>query len=300
MQIKKVDWEIEEEAKRYLGNDNVYYVLQGRLGNQLFGLSEAFRIHKKLSKKIVIDISDIILNGFSIPTWTTNAEYDWAEIVHNPNYSIFKNNVELINLGFCKLEEYLDFTFFQGFSVNYNDICESGLFQKGIFPFDVKTDRINSTYSVISFRYGDYFKNPHLGILPMKYYRNAFKRLKVMNINDPLYLFSDDLKKAQSELNNFETNLVYSQLPDSTDLENLYIMSMGYTHIIANSTFSFWAAFFSNGKCFYPDPFYIGDRDFHQNMFWPDAEPVEYTRIPNLRYFVNRLKYKIYKSKLFK
>jgi hypothetical protein len=41
---------------------------------------------------------------------------------------------------------------------------------------------------------------------------------------------------------------------------------------------------------FYPDPFYIGDRDFHQNMFWPDAEPVEYTRIPNLRYFVNRLK----------
>ena len=71
MQIKKVDWEIEEEAKRYLGNDNLYYVLQGRLGNQLFGLSEAFRIHKKLSKKIVIDISEIILNGFSIPNCST-------------------------------------------------------------------------------------------------------------------------------------------------------------------------------------------------------------------------------------
>jgi len=300
VQIKKVNWKIEEEAKRYLGHDNLYYVLQGRLGNQLFGLSEAFRIHKKLSKKIVIDISEIILNGFPIPTWTTIVEYDWAEIVHNSSYSIFKKNVEVINLGFYQLEEYSDSKFFQGFSVKYNDICESGLFKKGIFPFEVKKECTNPTYSVISFRYGDYIKNPHLGILSTKYYKNAFRRLKELNIDDPLYLFSDDLQKARSELNNFATNLVYSQLPDSTDLENLYIMSKGYTHIMANSTFSFWAAFFSNGQSFYPDPFYIGDRDFHRDMFWPDAEPVKYTRIPNLRYFMNRVKYKIHKSKLFK
>ena len=300
MLTKKVDWLNEIDSSQYLKENKLYYSLQGRLGNQLFGLSEAFQLHKKFSKNIVIDFSEVIHSGFSKPTWIPFVDYAWAEFVYNSSYSAFKNNVKFINLGFCNLKKVTKDKYFSGFSVKYSDLCRSGLFEKGVFPFRINEITSQTNFTVISVRAGDYVKNPHLGILPFRYYKKAYNSMHKLNTDVPNYLFSDDILKAQKMLKKAKIRINYIQEKKYSDLENLFLMSKGSNHIIGNSTFSYWAAFFSNGKTYFPNPFYIGDSNFHNDLFWPEAKSVTYTRFPKARYFLNKIKYKVYKARFFK
>ena len=102
---------------------------------------------------------------------------------------------------------------------------------------------------MIHVRQGDYHEdvNAFIGVLGPNYYRNAINEVRAAGINSPMWVFSDDIESAKRILNlNDVENLKWIVAPDGTDpAEEIAMMQFGSAHIIANSTFSWWGAYFS-------------------------------------------------------
>ena len=97
----------------------------------------------------------------------------------------------------------------------------------------------------IHLRRGDYSPlSKTVGLLSNSYYISALKRLRDLGITNSVWIFSDDIELAR---NFFEheifTGASYIEPPDGTDpFESLFLMRDAKAHIIANSTYSWWAA----------------------------------------------------------
>ncbi len=102
----------------------------------------------------------------------------------------------------------------------------------------------NNTSSIsVHIRRGDYVSNSanHLmNILPKEYYLKGFSFLKRKIKNPVFYFFSDDLNWVKD---NFKMDAPSIFVDAQKDYLELDIMSKCSHNIIANSTFSWWAAF---------------------------------------------------------
>lgn len=113
---------------------------------------------------------------------------------------------------------------------------------------------------VVHIRLGDYRNESSFGILPESYYHNAIERFFKMEQFDEIWLFSDEpescinyipehLRKIHRIMNNFQED-------SSLTIE---MMRHGDGFIIANSTFSWWAASLAYNKearVIYPTPWF--------------------------------------------
>ncbi len=108
-------------------------------------------------------------------------------------------------------------------------------------------DKIKQTNSVaIHVRRGDYVHHPnanvHHGICSLLYYEQAIAHLKKTENDMSLFVFSDDLEWCK---NNFKFDLPINFV-DSNDASNahfdMHLMKHCKNAIIANSSFSWWAA----------------------------------------------------------
>jgi hypothetical protein len=93
-------------------------------------------------------------------------------------------------------------------------------------------------------RFGDYVAQPqNYPPCTIDYYNEA---LSMLPDNGLIFVFSDDIEKAQSLLKDLKRPITYP------DTKNKYIdmcvMTMCNYHIIANSSFSWWGAWLSNSK----------------------------------------------------
>ena len=114
------------------------------------------------------------------------------------------------------------------------------------------------------FRLGDYEKYPNVHpILPPSYYQNALEDILVEDpsIDTVLYFCEDcDLEKVSKTIDeltkNVNTNIHFVRAdPRISDWEQLLLMSVCKHNIIANSTFSWWGAYFNRNplkKVCYP------------------------------------------------
>lgn len=97
---------------------------------------------------------------------------------------------------------------------------------------------INSVDSIgIHIRRGDYLNQKGWGVLPLRYYYLALQQLK-----GTYFIFSDDLEYARKvfDQRHFENKLVFVKMSEAyLDFELLRACKH---QIIANSTFSYWAA----------------------------------------------------------
>lgn len=104
------------------------------------------------------------------------------------------------------------------------------------------------TSVAIHIRRGDY-KNPEAakmhGILPVSYYQKAIEVTREKSPSVRFYLFSDDPVAAKDALNLPEAETVSGKI-SKTHFEDLYLMSHCQHNIIANSSFSWWAAWLNN------------------------------------------------------
>lgn len=103
----------------------------------------------------------------------------------------------------------------------------------------------------IHVRRGDYLSNPEIGVLSCCYYRDCLKTLSDQGVVwDAIWIFSDDIPIAKQELGPLfsDQDKVYfvNPPPDSHAFESLALMSLSSALIIANSTFSWWAAILGN------------------------------------------------------
>lgn len=111
----------------------------------------------------------------------------------------------------------------------------------------------------IHVRHGDFVYNPDnaaFAVLPLEYYRDCINRLKRAQPNITLFVFSDDLNWCRENFR-FGVPTEFVAGDGLTDVEELYLMSTCQHNVIANSTFSRWAAWLNQNphkKVFAPVP----------------------------------------------
>ena len=99
---------------------------------------------------------------------------------------------------------------------------------------------------VVHVRLGDYENEPGIGLLPFDYYLNGLNYLTEKMPESKIWLFSNDLEKAKrmfSSWNGIQISFIEDNW-NSTSM-TFELMRMGHAYLIANSTFSYWAALLS-------------------------------------------------------
>ncbi|MDB5248664.1 MAG: alpha,2-fucosyltransferase [Segetibacter sp.] len=108
--------------------------------------------------------------------------------------------------------------------------------------------RQNNSVS-IHIRRGDFTSKKNIeihGIISMEFYRNAIAEISSRSPSPHLYVFSDDIAWVKENLQTqFPITFVSNEVT-KTAVEDFYLMSVCKHNIIANSTFSWWAAYLNN------------------------------------------------------
>lgn len=112
--------------------------------------------------------------------------------------------------------------------------------------FDQLRKEIQDSESIsLHFRRGDYISNPKVnayhGALPLSYYQEAVNFLQKRLDAPKLFLFSDDMVWVKQ---NFYSTLptIYVDESDEEQHSDFRLMTLCKHHIIANSSYSWWAA----------------------------------------------------------
>lgn len=248
----------------------IYIKLAGGLGNQMFQYS-FYEALKKTNRKVKLDY-----------TWYyDNKRIDLFKL------SIFKNiKINIPNRRLLVLKKYLSKTrnflykLFNRFYIendngydnnviNVNNGIIFGYFQnekffenvkKEIiheFEFSVEDDEIlslanemkNSNSVSIHIRRGDFLKFPERygNICDLKYYKKAINYINNRIDNPIYYIFSNDIDWVKNNINC--DNARYINISDRyDDWYDMYLMSNCKNNIIANSSFSWWAAYLNKNR----------------------------------------------------
>lgn len=276
-------------------NPFIHFEIQGRLGNQLFGLSDAFRLAHFFNRKAILDIWSVS-QEYGDPEWLQYAqEWKWAEISTSPVEHLEAEAVTKVNVGLTDPKKSSPNSHFHGFNPKIRDIEESGLFQRGRFPFsDGEPALERDNQLALCIRRGDYHQNPHLGILSANYYRKALDEIPEKNSNYEIVVFCDS--KEETELFLKSNDIPYSRFDEQLNaLEALRNLSRSSVIVMANSTFSFWGSFFSSGRTFFPDPFYISEPEWGAELS-EGSIVIKHMRLPRLRYFLSLIHQKCFRS----
>jgi hypothetical protein len=119
----------------------------------------------------------------------------------------------------------------------------------------------------LHFRIGDYAaKQLYHPLTPIEYYEKALDSFCLNGFADKwnvLYFCEeDDIEHVNEQIHLLQAkfpNLVFIKAPIFDDWEQMLLMSLCHHHIIANSTFSWWGAYFGinkNKKVYYPSKWF--------------------------------------------
>ena len=102
----------------------------------------------------------------------------------------------------------------------------------------------------VHYRRGDYLHPKNIGnfgICPPEYYAAARQTVLSRHPDARFFIFSDDTEWAETGAPNEASTVV--RLPQvAPDHAAMYLMSLCHSHIIANSTFSYWGAMLADGN----------------------------------------------------
>lgn len=105
----------------------------------------------------------------------------------------------------------------------------------------------------IHVRLGDYLSDPLTrrthGLVPAAYYEKAVARILTVDPDVRFFLFSDNPKEALKRIPLSASTVESVAINDATrNFEDLRLMNLTKHHIIANSSFSWWGAWLSEGS----------------------------------------------------
>ncbi len=268
-----------------------YYRLTGRLANQMLGLSDAYAIGRIFNCHMVIDVSTIIEDEGVIPEWIAFIEnWDWLSVI---KCDISRECVPFSELwdssNATKNGVYEDTFGYIGFSVSLNNLLSSGLYKRGIFPFELKRSEASRKVGdcAISIRGGDYLNFPTLGLLPKSYYKRALRRLKLDN-NVKIRVFTDDVKRGTEIMRRLKIKS-YEFDEETSPLRAMFNLSNHPKIVMANSTFSYLGCFFSSAeKIVSPKPFYLAEPDWNEKLMLEKEESIKSFTFPSISFAILR------------
>lgn len=261
-------------------------MLQGGLGNQLFQyvagiyFSQITEISVTLDDRHIYqrngtnktDLYDFILTDKNMNYKMTNK----ACKVLQQNIDKILSKVPFANLIYSNLSKTIrpqNDGFDSEFAINSpNGKTVSGFFQSWRYcdailntSFDLKINlKSESTWLAkmkneilmkkpigIHIRRGDYVQLAEtFGLLTPEYYTSVLRKLNFDLEKKEIWVFSDSFKDAEMTLKDVDGKLKFIYESESTSpAEVMVLMSMCETLIIANSTFSWWAAKLASSKC---------------------------------------------------
>lgn len=126
-------------------------------------------------------------------------------------------------------------------------IIDQFTFKDDLRPYSQDlAEQISTTDSVsIHVRRGDYkYAANYSGICDLGYYERAIRRAKELVVNPRFFVFSDDLTWCKSNLSPLIGDAVYVDGNTGVNSsEDMRLMSFARCNILANSSFSWWAAY---------------------------------------------------------
>jgi len=253
--------------------------LKGGFGNQLFQYAAALSLGKYHNVPVKVDIS--LLNIPDALIGTTRA-FDLLSIQHSIEVA---SKAEKNSVKGNKLMQYLQkflphykrniykevaFNYDQHFLETGNKIYLKGYRQSEKY-FESITNEIKKIFSIkeelikdvsnvalliqsensisIHIRRGDYTNAAMLeyhGVQDIEFYNQAISFIKEKIANPKFYVFSDNINWVQENLNlNEEAHLITVD-ESPTSITDFYLMRCCKHNIIANSTFSWWAAYLNS------------------------------------------------------
>lgn len=257
--------------------------LKGGIGNQLFQYFAGQFIAYQCNEDLICTLpdnrihkvhKDSSVQDLELPTFVSmsyeqprvrfhNLErgIDWAARKSEVSRRIFNRYSRVYQSGTVgydpSLEKFLSAKRFKGYFQTFKYLNDLN-FPPGtpIFPrlpsyeFQEYLRQIQKIKpNVIHVRGGDYHSlSKSMGILGVGFYRKALSLAQNIQPDSPTWIFSDDVQLVKKLLNELELKIQKTILPDSglTAAETLVLISNCNIKIIANSTFSWWAAYLGN------------------------------------------------------
>lgn len=250
----------------------------GGLGNQMFQYAAGRALALANGCQLKLDTSGFnsygLHNGYELARFDIKAEIASVEDVARfvgPCPRIAKLVRQITGLG--KKSYYLErsFSFDAGFlgnappvyldgywqSCKYFELCASQIREELTFSgplvgrnFELAEQMAQVNSVSIHIRRGDYVANSAtskvLGFVGVEYYREAMRRI-CNEVNAPwFFVFSDDLAWAKSNLGLVENVTFVDHNRGAFSCDDMRMMSLCRHHIIANSSFSWWAAWLNS------------------------------------------------------
>lgn len=249
----------------------------GGLGNQLFQFAMGLSIEETLGYQVKYDLSDYKIVGsrkFDLDKFVSNFQIASIEEIERNNNVLQKVKFKIFQwvgfpFGLKGLKYYLERNFQYDEKVFdiANEVYLSGYWQSDRYfvnhrvkllerikisdshsPDCIKyLKQIRSSNSVsIHVRRGDYVSNSKVKSIyttcDLGYYEKAIQSLSAQFEDLTFFVFSDDMEWVTSHFSKFERMIFVNVNLGDTAFEDLKLMSNCKHNIIANSTFSWWAA----------------------------------------------------------
>ena len=227
---------------------NLYVYLQGGLGNQMFQYATGVSSLKKYSQFTNLKLDTSFYYGQEVKVvkdGLTGRSYD----------------LDVFNISYSEVEEAPEgATMLQGWFQNIKEFENVSDKIKKEFTFNVnfseETKKIENKISLednpiaIHVRRGDYIYNPtaniHHGVLDKAYYDKGIGIMNSKYSNPHYFVFSEDVDWCKDNINASNITIVGTECNDYKDSGHLYLMTKCKSHIIANSSFSWWGAWLGN------------------------------------------------------
>jgi hypothetical protein len=251
--------------------------LQGGLGNQLFQWAYGHQLSKK--HDVYYDVS--FFSGAENNGSLTEKRTFELEHVLNKKLNLLNNDV-LQYLRDKRINYVADDLNYRDFNFNKNEIYFlNGYWQSEDYFLDSKEEIMDSIvmpncdeYNFsgscsIHVRRGDYLKLQHFyPILSIDYYQRA---LEILKPDGHVFVCSNDIPWCKENFNS--ERLIFSE--KNSNLKDLAIMANCCNNIIANSSFSWWAAFLNRN----PDKKVICPEFWFSNNFFKEKDLIPKTWI---------------------
>lgn len=256
--------------------------LMGGLGNQMF----QYALGRKLSitNKVPLKFDLTFLNDRTFKENFTyrdfelnklNLELDFANKLEIDYFQKQNNlfNFYQYQFGLKRNNLYIaEKNKFHNFNKLDNNLYLDGFWQSELYFKDIRIvllkdfqfeninnenkkilDKIMSTNSIsVHIRRGDYVNNKIInnyhGTCTLAYYEKSIKYFKERVIEPTFYFFSDDINWAK-EAFGIQKNYVYIDINNNVNNQlDMFLMSNCIYNIIANSSFSWWAAWLNQNS----------------------------------------------------
>lgn len=108
--------------------------------------------------------------------------------------------------------------------------------------FHFKKSLLNDQSVAVHVRRGDFMLHPAFHVCGEHYYHVAMNKMRMQLDGAQFFIFSDDPKWCKQHFKYSDTQIIDSGASAANPLHDLYLMSRASHHIIANSSYSWWAA----------------------------------------------------------